>query len=198
MSGRDIVQAWREWKRRRHWTPARQVEHLRTMLADDHRWLVTDKTSYTLTERYLAALTPDWYRRHHEHSSKLRSRLGVVPPDEYKAPGFQRSIPLPENHEKTTMNVNKHLNLLGLTVEDRVTGFRGVVASVSFDLYGCVQAVVNPRTDKDGKLQDQTWFDIARLAVLDAEPVMERPNFESGPQAEGKKGAAAKPPIMKA
>ena len=59
----------------------------------------------------------------------------------------------------------KHLNLLGMKVEDKVTGFKGVVASISFDLYGCVQAIVNPGADKDGKLMEQCWFDVSRLAL---------------------------------
>jgi hypothetical protein len=93
MNGRSIIQAWREWRRRRHWTQARQVDHLRTMLAEDHRWLANDKTSRALTERYLAALAPDWYTRRHEHSSYLRSRLGLAPPDGYDEPGYRRSTP---------------------------------------------------------------------------------------------------------
>jgi hypothetical protein len=96
------------------------------------------------------------------------------------------------------MSVKKHIDLLGMNVQDRVTGFRGVVVSVSFDLYGCVQAMVHPGMGKDGNLQEQHWFDVARLKVLQETPVMEPPNFESGPQAEGKQGPAAKPPIMKA
>lgn len=95
------------------------------------------------------------------------------------------------------LNVTKHLNMLGLKVEDRVTGFKGVVTSVGFDLYGCVQAVVNPGTDKEGKTQDSSWFDIARLKIQDDSPVMERPNFDFGPIAEGKKGPAEKPAFLK-
>ena len=53
------------------------------------------------------------------------------------------------------VNLTKHLNLLGMRVEDRVTGFKGVVATVGFDLYGCIQAVVNPGTDADGKLREK-------------------------------------------
>lgn len=96
------------------------------------------------------------------------------------------------------INVKNHLNLLGMRVEDKVTGFKGVVATISFDLYGCVQAVVNPGADKDGKLMDQCWFDVSRLTLLALEPVMERPNYEFGPQAEGKQGAAEKPKFNKA
>jgi hypothetical protein len=95
------------------------------------------------------------------------------------------------------VHVQNHLKLLGMKAEDKVTGFKGVVTSVSFDLYGCVQAIINPGADKDGKLMDQTWFDIARLTITSEEPVMARPNFEHGPQAEGKQGAAEKPRFMK-
>lgn len=97
------------------------------------------------------------------------------------------------------VNIKKHLSLLGLQVKDRVTGFKGIVTSVSFDLYGCVQAIVNPGgLGKDGKLAEQAWFDIARLKVIDDKPVMEVPDFEYGPVAEGKKGAAEKPKNCKA
>ncbi len=96
------------------------------------------------------------------------------------------------------VNIKKHMALLGLRVEDRVTGMKGVVASISFDLYGCVQAIVNPGLGKDGKLSDQIWFDVSRLKVLDKKPVMQVPDFEYGPQAEGLQGAAEKPKTWKA
>jgi hypothetical protein len=101
------------------------------------------------------------------------------------------------------LNVMNHLNMLGLKVEDRVTGFKGVVTSVGFDLYGCVQAIVNPGTDKDGKTQESSWFDIARLRVTEDEPVMDRPDFDyespEGKQAiaEGRKGPAERPRFLK-
>lgn len=95
-------------------------------------------------------------------------------------------------------NMEKHMVLLGMRVQDQVTGFSGVVSGISFDLYGCVQAIVNPGADKDGKLMEQCWFDVSRLAIASDDPVMERPDFEYGPQAEGKQGAAEKPRFMKA
>lgn len=91
------------------------------------------------------------------------------------------------------INIKKHMELLGLRVQDRVTGYKGVVASIGFDLYGCVQAIVNPGADKTGKLQDSQWFDVSRLKVLSKTPVMELPNFDFGPQAEGKQGPAERP-----
>lgn len=98
------------------------------------------------------------------------------------------------------INLKKHLDLLGMNVKDRVTGFTGVVATIGFDLYGCIQAVVNPGTDKDGKLRESQWFDINRLTVTSSAPVMDRPEFEWTPQSlsEGLKGPADRPRSFKA
>lgn len=95
------------------------------------------------------------------------------------------------------MKIKQHLELLGMTVEDRVTGFKGIVASVSFDLYGCIQAIVNPGMEKSGKLGEQVWFDVNRLKVISKGPVMNRPDFDFGPQADGKQGPAEKPANFK-
>lgn len=91
------------------------------------------------------------------------------------------------------IHVRNHLDMLGKRVTDKVTGFNGVVTSVSFDLYGCVTGLVHPGAEKEGKLLDQLWFDISRLSVTNTDPVMQRPNYEFGIQAEGRQGAAEKP-----
>jgi len=96
--------------------------------------------------------------------------------------------------------IKQHLSLLGKKVEDRVTGLKGVVASISFDLYGCIQAVVNPGLDKDGKPKDQGWYDVNRLKILSKEPVMAVPDFaieEPTYAASGQRGAAEKPKTVK-
>lgn len=85
-----------------------------------------------------------------------------------------------------------HFKLLGLKVKDSVTGFKGVVTGLCFDLYGCIQAVVTPPVDKDGKTFDGRWFDITRLEILSKKPVMELPDFAQGYVSEGKKGCADK------
>ena len=89
--------------------------------------------------------------------------------------------------------VNRHLDLLGLKVRDKITGFEGIVSSVSFDLYGCIQTVVSPAVDKDMKKENDRWFDTTRLEILENSPVMSLPNFDHGYVAEGKKGPADKP-----
>ncbi len=75
--------------------------------------------------------------------------------------------------------MQKHFELLGYKVKDSVTGFTGVVTSISFELYGCVQALVHGGIDKDGKVIDQCWFDSKRLVKVGKIPVMEVPTFET-------------------
>lgn len=85
--------------------------------------------------------------------------------------------------------MKEHLAKLGLLMRDRVTGFQGIVTSVCFDLYGCVQYAVDPvvSSDKPNELAGGRWFDEKRLVALDTKPVMEVPTFESIP------GPASKP-----
>ena len=89
-----------------------------------------------------------------------------------------------------TANILEHLELLGYKVEDRVTGFYGVVTTISFDLYGCIQAIVTPSADL--KDQKPEWFDVTRLEILGDVPVMATPDFEKGYVSTGKKGCANK------
>lgn len=90
--------------------------------------------------------------------------------------------------------LRQHVGILGMKVRDRVSGFEGVVESVSFDLYGCVQTVVKPPA-KDGDAKDGRWFDIQRLEVTDATRVMPVPAFAALANAEGEHqhGPAEKP-----
>ncbi len=78
--------------------------------------------------------------------------------------------------------VNAHIDMLGKTARDRVTGMQGVVSSISFDLYGCIQAVLTPPIDKDGKLPDGRWLDVHRLELLGDERCMAVPQFEKAPK----------------
>lgn len=74
--------------------------------------------------------------------------------------------------------MKEHLKLLGFKVTDIVTGFSGFVTSISFDLYGCVQAVVQPYgLDKDGNSAKGQWFDTKRLTTTESTPVMPVPDF---------------------
>ena len=86
----------------------------------------------------------------------------------------------------------QHFKMLGQKAHDVVTGFSGVVTSLSFDLYGCVQVIITPSIDDKGIVQNGNWFDVGRVQLLSIEPVMPIPNFDSGYIAEGRKGASIK------
>lgn len=90
--------------------------------------------------------------------------------------------------------IASHLKLLGVPVRDRVTGFTGVVSSVSFDLYGCVQAVIQPPVDAMGVIPNGLWFDVSRLEII-GDRIMAVPSFDYSPEdvAAGRQGAAEKP-----
>lgn len=76
--------------------------------------------------------------------------------------------------------IKETFDLLGLRMKDRITGMVGVVTSVTFDLYGCVQVILNPGVDNDGKPRDGMWFDVKRLVLAsndDNKPVIDVPDF---------------------
>jgi len=75
--------------------------------------------------------------------------------------------------------MNQHLKLLGYRMRDVVTGYEGVVESVSFDLYGCIQAAVRPEMQKDKptEIPEGRWLDVKRLELVHG-PVMAAPNFD--------------------
>ncbi len=69
------------------------------------------------------------------------------------------------------------LLLLGHKAKDKVTGVDGIVTTVTFDLYGCIQVLLHLGVDKELKVRDQIWLDVNRLETisLDAERVMPVP-----------------------
>ena len=80
--------------------------------------------------------------------------------------------------EGSTMDLKKTIILLGLKARDKITGITGVITSVAFDLYGCIQVVINPqKIDKEGNPMKGNWFDINRLEILSKKPVMEILDF---------------------
>jgi hypothetical protein len=86
--------------------------------------------------------------------------------------------------------IQQHLQLMGLPMKDRVTGFVGVVSSICFDVYGCIQAVLAPPMNDKGELPDSRYFDVKRL-VANWDRVMPVFEFDKPPGKEA--GAAEKP-----
>ena len=89
--------------------------------------------------------------------------------------------------------LDQHFGIMGKQVIDKVTGFKGIATSLSFDLYGCVQVAVTPKADKGREYGVGQWFDVTRLEVLKDKRVMDIPDYSKGYIAEGRKGAADKP-----
>src|SRR5690606_16729055 len=87
--------------------------------------------------------------------------------------------------------VKKHLELLGTVMEDVVTGRKGMVSSVSFDAYGCVQATLQPREQADGSIPDPWWMDVKRLRSTGERVMPAPPHFITPPGEEI--GSAEKP-----
>ena len=90
--------------------------------------------------------------------------------------------------------IKQTIDLLGRSGTDRVTGFTGVVTTVSFDLYGCVQLALTPSA-KDGKYDHGHWFDVQRVKLSTAKKAMEAPDFEAmaAKPADFNHGPADKP-----
>ena len=87
-----------------------------------------------------------------------------------------------------------YLELLGLECRDVVTGATGIVTSVSFDLFGCVQGVLTPPLGEEKKWESR-WFDAKRLHVIGTTPVMVRPTFEDVPGPEALPALPSQPAI---
>lgn len=93
------------------------------------------------------------------------------------------------------MKMQKHLKLLGFPVKDKVTGYEGVVTSINFELYGCIQAIVSGKLDAKGEIPQGKWFDVTRLEIQSIDPVMLQPDFKKGYISTGKKGAEMSKPL---
>lgn len=86
-----------------------------------------------------------------------------------------------------------YLGLLGTVQRDRVTSFQGMVASIHFDAYGCVQAWLTPPIGKDGKIAEGAYFDVKRLEPR-GKRIMPAPSFGSFSKPETQIGAERKAP----
>ncbi len=87
--------------------------------------------------------------------------------------------------------IEEHLDLLGKRMKDVVTGVSGMVDSVSFDVYGCVQATLRAKMNRDGTIPEAHWFDVKRLKTAGDRIMDAPPHFTTPPGEEI--GAADKP-----
>lgn len=55
---------------------------------------------------------------------------------------------------------------MGVQVKCRITGFVGIVAGRTEYINGCIQWLVKPPVDKDGKSVEGQWIDECNLEVI--------------------------------
>lgn len=97
------------------------------------------------------------------------------------------------------MNINTvtdYLDLLGKTGEDKVTGASGVIESVGFDLYGCVQVVLRGKANEQNKVEPGLWMDVSRITITSHKRVMALPEWHPAqpePKPKSVHGPAQKP-----
>jgi hypothetical protein len=74
---------------------------------------------------------------------------------------------------------------IGVEVCDRITGFRGIITGKTEYISGCVQWLVKPKLDKDGKDVPGLWIDTVQLEVVgngvNVEPIKGTPG---GPRSD--------------
>lgn len=63
---------------------------------------------------------------------------------------------------------------LGDKVTDTITGFTGIVTGIVHYISGCDQALLTPRVKDDGTAIDARWYDIDRLALVEAKQAKKR------------------------
>jgi hypothetical protein len=112
-------------------------------------------------------------------------KLKLPPTDFY----YNRSLAISAEIQREIMT-SKDVRM-GIEVKDRVTGLRGIITGKTEYINGCVQWLVKPPVDKDGKLVDGCWIDTIQLEVVGqgiAEPETERTstktNGPGGPNAD--------------
>lgn len=110
--------------------------------------------------------------------------------------------------EKSMEHLEQYFYWMGRRVKDRVRGITGIVTSINFDLYGCIQCAVSPVIGPDGKLPEQAWVDVQRLIEVDNPvtnlpdgPVIPLPDYVFSTKKQegqnGPPGASEKPDFNK-
>jgi hypothetical protein len=62
--------------------------------------------------------------------------------------------------------------VLGMEVQDKISGFRGTVTGRCEYITGCTQFLVQPKLKEDGSFVESRWIDEDRVEVLDAPRVV--------------------------
>ena len=94
------------------------------------------------------------------------------------------------------MKYSDVINLLGSKAKDKITKQNGIISTISFDLYGCIQVLLTPLKVKNGEdIKKHGWFDINRIEIIKEKKVMEHPSFETKYDSYNDVGGPADKPI---
>lgn len=61
--------------------------------------------------------------------------------------------------------MKKHLDNLGRTATDKVSGFKGIITAVVYYLNGCTQYGIVPKVGADGKSREAEYFDDKQVVI---------------------------------
>lgn len=59
---------------------------------------------------------------------------------------------------------------MGDEAQDTLTGFSGIILALNQNISGCDQVALQPPL-ADGKYEDSRWFDVERIALIEAQKV---------------------------
>jgi hypothetical protein len=91
---------------------------------------------------------------------------------------YNRSLAVSEEIRKEIM-AKIELDM-GVEARDRVTGLKGIITGKTIYINGCVQWLLKPPVDKDGKLVDGCWIDTIQLEVTGPGISIETPEVTPG------------------
>jgi len=78
------------------------------------------------------------------------------------------------------MRYNDVIEMLGSEAKDKITKQNGVISSIAFDLYGCIQVLLTPlKVENNHDIKVHGWFDINRMVITKKRKIMNHPSFEN-------------------
>lgn len=95
------------------------------------------------------------------------------------------------------MITEKCVSYLGFKAKDKVTGAKGMISTVCFDVYGCIQVILDPqKVNKDGTVgKNIGWIDINRVQIEGKKRFFEPPDFNIKYKKEKEIHGPAEKPI---
>lgn len=215
---RITTEMLKRWKRcsTNLWTkvPPTKGEHVREHVEPDKPWPRHDRVGYGPAFVSGTSSDDDPLTELCTICGKTLVKHGVVDADcdvctQFTAPlKGRRFMAVDLTKEQSMEHLEQYFYWMGRRVKDRVRGITGIVTSINFDLYGCIQCAVSPVIGPDGKLPEQAWVDVQRLIEVDNPvtnlpdgPVIPLPDYVFSTKKQegqnGPPGAAEKPDFNK-